>query len=183
MKKILFVIAFLIPVFTFAQGTEKGEKTTFEKFTSSIGSIVKFVDYKMPILTSDYEKAQITVRKVINDNSSQCFLKIEFKSYNNRDYSAFIAYEDVVELAKALEQLQTLAENDGTGDANYLENKFRTKDKLYLGYYIDKNKKGDKEPTWFISLEGYSSSNLYFKSAEPLLNTFKEAINKIQEIE
>lgn len=182
MKKLLFTIALMIPVFAFAQETEKGEKTTFEKFTSSIGSIVKFVDYNMPVLVASSERALVTVRKVINDNSSQCFLKIEFTKYNGHVYSAFIVYEDVVELAKALEQLMSLAENDGTGDANYLENKFRTKDQLYLGYYIDKNKKGDKEPTWFISLEGYNSSNLYFKSPEPLLNTFKEAINKIQEI-
>lgn len=173
----------MMPVASFAQGDEKKEKTTFEKFTSSIGSIVKFVDYKMPILETSYERAQVTVRKVTNNNSSQCFLKIEFTNYNKREYSAFIAYEDVVELSKALEQLNNMAENDGTGDANYLENKFRTKDGLYLGYYIDKNKNGDKAPTWFISLEGFGASNLYFKSAEPLLNTFNSAIGKIKEIQ
>lgn len=183
MKKLLLLIALMMPMASFAQGEEKKDKTTFEKFTSSIGSIVKFIDYKMPVLETSYERAQVTVRKVTNNNSSQCFLKIEFTNYNKREYSAFIAYEDVVELAKALEQLKTLAENDGTGDANYLENKFRTKDRLYLGYYIDKNKNGDKAPTWFISLEGYTSSNLYFKSAEPLLETFNTAINKIKEIQ
>ncbi len=183
MKKLLLLIALMMPMASLAQGEEKKEKTTFEKFTSSIGSIVKFVDYNMPVLVTSYERAQVTVRKVINNKSSECFLKIEFKDYNKREYDAFIAYEDVVELAKALEQLKSMAENDGTGDANYLENKFRTKDRLYLGYYIDKNKSGDKAPTWFISLEGYTSSNLYFKSADPLLETFNAAINKIKEIQ
>lgn len=183
MKKLLLFITLMMPIGAFAQGEEKQEKTTFEKFTSSIGSIVKFIDYKMPVLETTYKRAQVTVRKVTNNNSSQCFLKIEFTNYNEGKYSAVIAYEDVIELAKALEQLKTLAENDSTGDANYLENKFRTKDRLYLGYYIDKNENGDKAPTWFISLEGYNSSYLYFKSADPLLDTFNTAINKIKEIQ
>lgn len=182
MKKVLLFIALLMPVASFAQGEQKKEPTTFEKFTSSIGHIVKFVDYKLPNLESSYERAQVTVRKVTNNNSSECFLKIEFTNYNKHEYSAFIAYEDVKELAKALQELKSISESDGTGDANYLENKFKTKDRLYLGYYIDKNKNGDKAPTWFLSLEGYNSSNLYFKSADPLLETLTTAIDKIEQI-
>ena len=69
MKKLLLFITLMMPIGSFAQGEEKQEKTTFEKFTSSIGSIVKFIDYKMPVLETSYERAQVTVRKVTNNNT------------------------------------------------------------------------------------------------------------------
>ena len=40
MKKLIILLALVMPVVSFAQELDKKEQTTFEKFTSSIGSIV-----------------------------------------------------------------------------------------------------------------------------------------------
>lgn len=182
MKKIIIIMALLMPVFSFAQDVEKKEQTTFERFTSSIGAIVKFYDYSMPKLSASYQSASVEVRKVISGQSSNCFLHIEFTPYQRSTQSAFIAGEDLVEMKKALEELKTLASADGTGEADYMENKFKIKDGSYIGYYISKNKSGDKEPTWFFNINGYSNGTLYFKSPEPLIECFSNAIAKITSI-
>ena len=85
-------------------------------------------------------------------------------------------------MKKAFEELKTLSASDGTGEADYMENKFRTKDGSYIGYYISKNKAGDKEPTWYFNINGYNGGILYFTSADTLLDCFTGAISKINAI-
>ena len=182
MKKLILLLALMMPMVSFAQELEKKEQTTFEKFTSSIGSIVKFYDYTMPKLSSSYQSATVEVRKVISGSQSNCFLHIEFTPYQRSAQSAFIAAEDLVEMKKALEELKTLASSDGTGEADYMENKFRIKDGSYIGYYIQKNKSGDKEPTWYFNINGYNGGTLFFKTPDALLDCFAGAIAKIDAI-
>lgn len=182
MKKIFIIMALLMPMYLFAQETEKREQTTFEKFTSSIGSIVKLYDYSLPSLKTSYETATVEVRKVISGNLSDCFLHISFTPYQRSKQVAFIAYQDIIEMKKAIEELKTLAATDGTGEADYLENKFKIKDGSYIGYYISKNKSGDKEPTWYFNINGYNNGTLYFKTADPLIECFTGAITKIEAI-
>ena len=158
-------MALIMPITLCAQEVDKKEQTTFEKFTSSIGSIVKFYDYSMPKLSSQYQTATI-----------------EFKPYQRSEQSAFIAAGDLVEMKKALEELKTLSASDGTGEADYMENKFRIKDGSYIGYYISKNKAGDKEPTWYFNINGYNGGILYFNTADTLLDCFTGAIAKINAI-
>ena len=178
MKKLILLLALMMPMVSFAQELEKKEQTTFEKFTSSIGSIVKFYDYTMPKLSSSYQAATVKVRKVISGSQSNCFLHIEFTPYQRSAQSAFIAADDLVEMKKALEELKTLASADGTGEADYMENKFRIKDGSYIGYYIQKNKSGDKEPTWYFNINGYNGGILFFKTPDGLLDCFAGAIAK-----
>ena len=182
MKKLILLLALIMPITLCAQEADKKEQTTFEKFTSSIGSIVKFYDYSMPKLSSQYQTATVEVRKVISGSQSSCFLHIEFKPYQRSEQSAFIAAGDLVEMKKALEELKTLSASDGTGEADYMENKFRTKDGSYIGYYISKNKAGDKEPTWYFNINGYNGGILYFNSADTLFDCFTGAISKINTI-
>ena len=182
MKKLILLLALMMPMVSFAQELEKKEQTTFEKFTSSIGSIVKFYDYTMPKLSSSYQTATVKVRKVISDSQSICFLHIEFTPYQRNAQSAFIAADDLVEMKKALEELKTLASSDSTGEADYMENKFRIKDGSEIGYYIQKNKSGDKEPTWYFDINGYNNGTLFFKTPDGLLDCFAGAIAKIDAI-
>ena len=85
-------------------------------------------------------------------------------------------------MKKALEELKTLSASDGTGEADYMENKFRIKDGSYIGYYIQKNKSGDKEPTWYFNINGYNGGTLFFKTPDALLDCFTGAIAKIDAI-
>lgn len=182
MKKIILILALIIPVSLLAQETDKKRQTTFEKFTSSIGSIVKFYDYAMPKLQASYQTATVEVRKVISGTQSNCFLHIEFTPYQRSVQSAFIAESDLVEMKKALEALEKLASTDGTGEADYLENKFKVEDGSHIGYYISKNKSGDKEPTWYFNINGYNGATLFFKTSDALMTCFNEALAKIESI-
>ena len=53
MKKILFILAMLLPVTAFAQEDVK-KLTKFEEFSSKTGTIVKFVDTNLPKLSLQY---------------------------------------------------------------------------------------------------------------------------------
>ena len=54
MKKLIFLIALMMPMASNAQNEESAissRQTTFEKFTSTIGTIVKFKDYKQLVVS------------------------------------------------------------------------------------------------------------------------------------
>lgn len=184
MKKLLTLLTLMLmlPMVTFAQVQEKKPQTTFEKFTSSLGTMMKFVDYDLPDIKSKYAVANSSIRKVITNNETECFLNISFTNARNEEYSAYIAYNDVIELKKALDELKKQVVNDGTGDANYLENTFTTKDNLKMGYYIEKKKSTDKAPTWVLNLEGFGSSSLIFDDSSALSTLFDNAIQKLNAV-
>ena len=180
MKKLILLLALMMLIVSCTQDLEKKDQTTFEKVTSSTGSIVKFYDYTMPELASSYETVTVEVRKVISGSQTNCFLCI-YKINNeiNNAQSAFIAADDLVEMKKALEELKTLASSDGAGEAYYMANKFRIKDGSEIGYFIQN---GDKEPTWYFDINGNPGSTLYFNTPDGLLECFAGAIAKIDAI-
>jgi hypothetical protein len=149
MKKIVLVLALMMPFASFAQDEEssKSTKTTFEKFTSRIGTIVKFKDYKMEDVTGKVGSGLLAttytvhaeIRQVMIANESSLFLRLTYQGYQHPERIAFIAYEDVLEIDKALTELINQSQSDSTGDAYYLENKFKTKDDFHIGYYIQKS--------------------------------------------
>ena len=199
MKKLLLIAALLIPMVIFAQTEDESpsssKQTTFEKFTSTYGQIVKFKDYELPDLTGKIGSGlsavtytvHVRVREVIVGDEKSLFLHLSRKPYERPERVAFIAYEDVVEINKALTELVKQSNNDSTGDANYLENKFRTKDDFYIGYYIDKtvSKKGEEsnELRWYVCLDDrYNYSTAFFPNSEGLVSLFETAIQKMDEI-
>ena len=44
------------------------------------------------------------------------------------------------------------------------------------------NKSGDKEPTWYFNINGYSGGTIFFKTPDALLECFAGAITKIDAI-
>lgn len=198
MKKVLLLIALLMPMVSYAQNDEvssSSKQTTFEKFTSTIGTIVKFKDYDLPDVSgktgSGMFAVQYTVhaklRQVLIGNESSLFLHLTYQGYQHPERVAFIAYEDVLEIDKALKELIKQSENDSTGDATYLENKFKTKDDFQIGYYIQKSvsKKGEEsnELRWYVDLDNrYSYSTAFFPNPDGLINLFQMAIQKMDEL-
>ena len=127
------------------------------------------------------------VRQVIIGNETSLFLRLTYQGYQHPERVAFIAFEDVVEIEKALAELVKQSENDTTGNANYLENKFKTKDDFHIGYYIKKtvNKKGEEsnELKWYVDLDNrYNYSTAFFPNPDGLINLFKTAIQKMNEL-
>ena len=202
MKKILLIIALIMPMALFAQSEDNSpissKQTTFESFTSTYGHIVKFKDYDLPDVTGKIGSGLLStkytvnakVREVMVSDNTALFLLLTYRLGNDYpERTAYIAYEDVIEVNKALKELVKQSENDSTGDASYLENKFRTKDDFYLGYYIEKttpiNMRGKviEERRWFVCLDDrYNHSTAFFPDAEGLINLFETAIQKMEEL-
>ena len=88
-----------------------------------------------------------------------------------------IEYSDLVEINKALDKLCASVETDIAANPDYLENKFRTVDGFEVGYYINKAK-----ASWFMKLERYTSSTVFVKNQETLVDAFKNAQAKIEEL-
>ena len=192
------MIALLMPMVSYAQNdeaTSSSKQTTFEKFTSTIGTIVKFKDYELPDVTGKTGSGMFSVtytvhakiRQVIIGNECSLFLRLSYQGYQHPERTAFIAQEDVIDIEKALKELIKQSENDSTGDASYLENKFQTKDDFHIGYYIQKSvsKKGEEssELKWYVDLDNrYSYSTAFFPNPEGLINLFQMAIQKMEEL-
>lgn len=194
MKKIIFIIAVIMPLALFSQNETSSQKqTTFEKFSSPIGTIVKFKEYEQPTLVSKVGsgllavtyRVGVKIREVLVGNEKALFLHLTYTDQTTK--SAYIAYNDVIELDKALDELIKQKESDTTGDASYLENKFKTDDDFMIGYYISKNvdKKGEAsyETRWYIDLDNrYRYSTAFFEKPDDLSAMFKSAIKRMNEL-
>lgn len=122
MKKVIIVLALMMPFVSFAQDEESSmsTKTTFEKFTSRIGTIVKFKDYKMESVTGKLGSGLMAstytvraeVRQVMVGDDSSLFLRLTYQGYQQPERVAFIAYEDLLEIDKALTELISQSQSD-----------------------------------------------------------------------
>jgi len=180
MKNLILIIsALLISLTIYAQKTEevKKESTKMEAFNSKTGVIIKFVDYTLPNLKLTYGVAETKIRKLISGSEIQLFYQISKKGkYDTK--AASIAYEDLLEMIKALKTLEKDAITDKTINSDYLENKFVTDDGFKLGYYVSKGKIG-----WYLVLEKYGSDNtIFINDSEVIKHAFSIAKQKIEEL-
>ena len=88
-----------------------------------------------------------------------------------------VEYSDLVEINKAISRLVADVDADVATNPDYLENKFRTADGFEIGYYVSKQK-----PHLYIKLERYSSSTVFLKSQQDVVDAFKAAQTKIEEL-
>jgi hypothetical protein len=180
MKKVLLLLLLALPMCMFGQADNKAKQMTkFEEFSSATGKIVKFQDYKLPNMAESFMGSLETgIRTIMGGTSNAYFYRIE-ETETSRTVShiAMIEYSDLVEINKALDKLCASVETDIAANPDYLENKFRTVDGFEVGYYINKAK-----ASWFMKLERYTSSTVFVKNQETLVDAFKNAQAKIEEL-
>lgn len=176
MKKVLFVFySIFIIQFSFAQ-----EKpiTKMDTFISRSGEIVRFSDYNLPKLKTDYDILDVTVRKFDSKGDLKFFLRLT-KTDKTSEHNASIEYSDLLEVIQSLETLIPMAITDQKDPSDYLENKFATEDGFQIGYYKSNNK-----IKWYMALEKYGSGNSVFfsdiSSVKALLIKGKEKIESMQ---
>ena len=178
MKRTLFLIVIfaLISAICFAEDA-KESATKMDQFASKTGAILKFVDYKLLDLKLNYGVAETRIRKIISGGEVGYFYQISKEGqYDTK--TASIAYEDLIEVFKALNTLKQEVSNDVILNPDYLENKFITEDGFQLGYFVNKGK-----ATWYLVLERYGSSNTVFiKDVSNIEQAFNDAKNKIEEL-
>ena len=179
MKKILVILmAMLLPVTSFAQKDDAKKLTKFEEFNSKTGSILKFVDSKRPNIPMNSMGSLETGIRTIKGWQYSYFYRIrEAATTRNVSHIALIEYSDLVEINKALSKLVSEVDSDCAKNPDYLENKFRTTDGFEVGYYVKKGM-----ANWYMKLERYTSSTVFINSKEALVEAFKNAQIKIEEL-
>ncbi len=168
----------LLPVFAIAQTAEK-ELTKFEAFTSKTGSITKFYDANMPKLSTYMGgKLEASVRVVKKGADKMYFFRLEKpETSSSIARIAMIEYSDLVEVNKAIATLMAEVQSDKEAGHDYLENKFISNDGFQVGYYIS-----GSSAHWFLKLERYSSSTVFFSSPDAFVEAFANAQSKIEEM-
>ena len=172
-------MALMMPVVSNAQNDAAKKLTKFEQITSKTGRISKFVDVNMPSIPQSFMGSLSTsIRTVMGEQSNSYFYRIE-ESETSRSTShiAMIEYSDLVEINKALVKLTSEVESDIVTNPDYLENKFITTDGFQVGYYVNKG-----SAHWYLKLERYSSSTVFVKNQEVLVEAFTNAQKKIEEL-
>jgi len=179
MKKFLVVLmAMLLPLVSFAQQEDaKKQMTKFEEFTSKTGSIIKFTDVSLSRMSLVYGSLETGIR-ILKGSPNAYFYRLEQEETSSRlGHIAMIEYSDLVEINKALVKLSSEVESDIAANPDYLENKFRTVDGFEVGYFISKGK-----VNWYLKLERYSNSTVFVKSQDIVIEGFKNAQAKIEEL-
>lgn len=188
MRKILFLLAIILPMSMYSQNEDNQsfkEKNKMEQFISDTGTSIKFIDTKTDGLAGNYMfavyKSENCIREVIKGNESKYFYRIERIVKDDNGGCAFIEYSDLKEIINAIKAMNSDVESDILKEADYLENKFMTDDYFVVGYSIKK-----KKATWFIRLEKYGSNKyLYFNDkgkdgGNYILDNFEKAYSIIE---
>lgn len=170
MKKIITILIVVLAN-NLALGQTKESKML--DFVSRKGVIIKFEDFNLPKLKSTYGNCESKIRKIVSGDQVKYFLQLSKKGKYSSS-TASIAYEDIIELEKALVALQAQAALDISTNADYLENKFISDDEFEIGYYIDKNK-----ITWYMKLKDGNEGTVFLKSNEVIANALKGGKEKI----
>ena len=180
MKNLLLVLSvFLLTSNLLAQDVKdaKEESTKMDAFASKTGTIIKFIDYSLPDLKLVYGVAETKIRKIISGPEFEYFYQISKEGkYDTK--TASIAYEDLIEVIKAIETLKNESVSDKELNPDYLENKFVTDDGFKIGYYVSKGKVG-----WYLVLERYGSGNtIFIQNISIIESAFNSAKIKIEEL-
>lgn len=178
MRCSIFTLLFTLTLFNgLAQDVEE-DATKMDAFTSKKGVLIKFIDYSLPNLNVIYgATAEAKVRKIISGTDVAYFYQITSKGqYDNKTGS--IAYEDLIEIIKALESLKNESTADARVNVDYLENKFVTSDGFQIGYYLSKGK-----VKWYLVLERYGSGNtIFINDVATIEQSLGEAKRKIEQL-
>jgi hypothetical protein len=182
MLKLIIAVLFLfyLPQIATAQADKKNEKvfqTKMDVFSSRTGTIVKFIDTKLPDIKSSFTSAETRIRKIFSGGDFKYFYQI-IKQGQYTSSTASIEYSDLVEVNKAIQTLKVEANKDIAMNPDYLETKFVTSDGFQVGYYVEKGR-----ISWYITLEKYGSDNtIFIKQSDNIESAFRDAQHKIEDL-
>jgi hypothetical protein len=177
MKNSITILIILLTTFGVFSQDQKEQQSKMLDFVSKTGVIIKFEDYNLSNIKSSYGIAESKIRRIVSGNEAKYFLQIS-KSGKYDTKTASIAYEDLLEVQKALINLKEQSVKDLATTPDYMENKFISDDGFQIGYYVSKEKM-----VWYMELEKYGSDNTVFvKDYEILNNAFRLGKEKIESL-
>lgn len=177
MKKI-FLLLFSICITSLAISQDvKDADDKMTEFASKTGVIIKFEDYKLPDIKLSYGVAETKIRKLTSGGEVKKFYQISYEGkYGTK--TASIAYEDLVEVQKAMVSLKDQAKLDINTSSDYVENKFVTDDGFKIGYYVS-----DLKLNWYMVLEKYGSNNtIFMRSSDSIDDAISGALKRMDSI-
>jgi len=174
---IVAMLSTIISANVFAQQETPKQKSAYEKFLSSKGTMITKDFYKMPELASVDQKVEVKVVKLTSAKGSQLFYSLTIKAQYG-DKSAIIAKDDLIEISKALQSLRKQSQLESATELEYRERYFETNDGFKIGYYqIGTNQ------TFFIDLNNYQSDDtVLFYDVRGLEAAVSQAIVKVSEL-
>mgnify|MGYP006087921007 FL=1 len=179
MKKLSLILLVIVlsTISAFAQDAKdvNKEATKMDAFASKTGVITKYIDYNLPNIKLTYGIAETKIRQLYSGQEIGYFYQISKEGkYDTK--TASIAYEDLIEVLKAIQSLKEESEADKILNPDYLENKFVTDDGFKIGYYVSNGK-----VAWFLTLEKYGSGNtIFLNSVTDIETAFNDAKTKIE---
>lgn len=188
MKKILLFVAIFMSISAFAQNKDNGEKqlTKYEEICDQNVGFVRFQDAKLPNLRSSSFGLQLetSVRVVFEGSDKYYFYRILKPETSTMSAKiAMIDYEDLVKINRALGIMSSAINTDLEKQPDYLVNKYRTKDGIEIGYYVERNFQAARwEATWFIKLERYTDGVVLLRSTKEVVEAFSGALAKMEEL-
>jgi len=180
MKNVILIFMLLFTTGNLFSQSVKDTNTKIEEFTSKTGVIVRFEDYNLPKLDHTYGTAKTKIRKLKSGDDIVYFYIISNKGkYGEK--AASIAFEDLIELEKALAALKSQSLINNSSGSDYVENKFITDDGFQLGYYVSKGKL-----SWYMKFDKYGNEGTIFvkniESIESAFNLAKQKTNELKQL-
>ena len=178
MKKIIIVLALMMPLFLNAQ--EKEEKTNSKtlEFLSKDGSILKKEFYDLPVVGTSYNKTQNQVLIItdLKSNEKRGCLRIITTYPSTSSSTDYIGTLDPDELDAAIMSMEKiLADILPNKPETYTEVVYRTRDGIQIGTFWN-----DKKEEWniYVQTKSYTSRSMSsFKKDElsKLIENLKNA--------
>lgn len=158
--------------------------SSMEKFLSKTGEMILITDYKLPDINIGLSGfLDVRVRKATVATDTKFYYSLQ----KERQFSSmnwFIEYNDLLEMIKAVSVLKSGFAAAVNEKSYYKENRFITKDKFRVGYFIEDNK-----AQWFVTADRNLNTPLYkapslviIKDISLLEKSLLEGKQKIEEI-
>lgn len=174
MKKNILLLIMISSYTLLGQSIAEKPTSKIDAFMSKKGTMIRFIDYKLPDLKTTYDVAEIRIRQFTNSPSLNYFLQITKQGKYSKS-TASLDYDDLVELLKAFNNLRETATADIALHSDYLENKFIGNDGFEIGYFIESDK-----GTWYLKLDKIGSDNtLFLQDGTVIENLLTEAKTRI----
>lgn len=184
----LFVCSVLLSTTTAFPQEQKetinSDISSLERFLSKTGEMVLVTDYKLPDINMGLSGVlEAKVRKATIATETKYYYSLQ----KERQFSSmnwFVEYADLLEMMKAVTVLKSSFLADVNEKAFYKENRFMTKDKFRVGYFIEDNK-----AQWFITADRSINTSLYkvaglvlIKDISLLEKSLSEGKQRIEEL-
>lgn len=149
------------------------------RFVGRKGKVITFTDFNIPSIQSNAGMLDMKIR-VMKSAGDKVILCQIIKQHECEVKVASIEENDLIELIKAIEALETSSVLDANTKSDYLESKYVTEDGFKVGYYVSEGK-----INWFIVFDDYGSEIDFFGdsifSVKEGLATASKAIFQVKE--